>query len=429
MFKNTIFRRMTALVLTLALAAAAALPGLAVYPMPIQTASETEAVYLFNADTGKTILNQNADQQQYVASLTKLMTALLLLESGKDLNGEVTVPTALTQEFRDIQNANGTTMGLRIGETVRRIDLLYGLLVASANDAASVIASDVSGGDLTAFVAQMNARAKELGCTDTTFSCVHGLYDYGNVSTAEDLAKIAAACYANETYMQAANTLTYTLPATNLHQNERTIKATNLMLDPEYAYHRDYVRGMKTGFTTLAGRCFVTFAQQDGHTYGLVVLGSDMNNIYRECAEILDWAFSSFSDRQLVDTETVLTTIPLTKCRTEEAVELYAAGGLSGYGHADDEVTFEFSVPESTSATVKEGAVLGTATVYLDGYEMGTVDLVTHKEYVSDFRTDAKTTLLLMAALIGILIVLGFLTMVAGGGSLNLRRRSRSRRR
>lgn len=429
MFKNTIFRRMTALVLTLALAAAAALPGLAVYPMPIQTASETEAVYLFNADTGKTILNQNADQQQYVASLTKLMTALLLLESGKDLNGEVTVPTALTQEFRDIQNANGTTMGLRIGETVRRIDLLYGLLVASANDAASVIASDVSGGDLTAFVAQMNARAKELGCTDTTFSCVHGLYDYGNVSTAEDLAKIAAACYANETYMQAANTLTYTLPATNLHQNERTIKSTNLMLDPEYAYHRDYVRGMKTGFTTLAGRCFVTFAQQDGHTYGLVVLGSDMNNIYRECAEILDWAFSSFSDRQLVDTETVLTTIPLTKCRTEEAVELYAASGLSGYGHADDEVTFEFSVPESTSATVKEGAVLGTATVYLDGYEMGTVDLVTHKEYVSDFRSDAKTTLLLMAALIGILIVLGFLTMVAGGGSLNLRRRSWSRRR
>ena len=429
MLHNTFCRRLAALVLTLAVAVSAVLPVFAVYPMPIQTATETEAVYLFNADTGKTLLTQNADQPRYVASLTKMMTALLLLESGKDLNGEVTVPTDLTQEFKDIQNANGTTMGLRIGETVRRIDLLNALLITSANDAASVIASDVSGGDLTAFVAQMNARAKELGCMDTTFSCVHGLYDYGNVSTAEDLAKIAAACYANETYMQAANTLTYTLPATNLHQNERTIKATNLMLDPEYAYHRDYVRGMKTGFTTLAGRCFVTFAQQDGHTYGLVVLGSDMNNIYRECAEILDWAFSSFSDRQLVDTETVLTTIPLTKCRTEEAVELYAASGLSSYGHADDEVTFEFSVPESTSATVKEGAVLGTATVYLDGYEMGTVDLVTHKEYVSDFRTDAKTTLLLMAALIGILIVLGFLTMVAGGGSLNLRRRSRSRRR
>ena len=429
MNRPTFLRRSTALLLTLVLMVCAALPGSAAYQMPIQTASDTESVYLFNLDTGKPILRQNSDQQRYIASLTKMMTALLFLESGKDMNAEITIPTSLTQEFKDIQNANGSTMKLRICETVRSIDLLYGLLVASANDAASVIASDVSGGDLTAFVAQMNARAKELGCTDTAFSCVHGLYDYGNVSTAEDLAKIAAACYANETYMQAANTLTYTLPATNLHQNERTIKSTNLMLDPEYAYHRDYVRGMKTGFTTLAGRCFVTFAQRDGHTYGLVVLGSDMNNIYRECAEILDWAFSSFSDRQLVDTETVLTTVPLTKCRTEKAVELYAASGLSGYGHADDEVTFEFSVPESTSATVKEGAVLGTATVYLDGYEMGTVDLVTHKEYVSDFRSDTKTTLLLMAALIGILIVLGFLTMVAGGGSLNLRRRSRSRKR
>ena len=429
MQNSTLFRRAAALLLTAALALTLVLPGLAAYEMPIQTVNEGESVYLFNADIDKPILEQNADQQRYIASLTKMMTALLFLESGKDMNAEITIPASLTQEFKDIQNANGSTMNLRIGETVRRIDLLYGLLVASANDAASVIASDVSGGDLTAFVAKMNARAKELGCMDTTFTCVHGLYDYGNVSTAEDLAKIAAACYANETYMQAANTLTYTLPATNLHQNERTIKSTNLMLDPEYAYHRDYVRGMKTGFTTLAGRCFVTFAEQDGHTYGLVVLGSDMNNIYRECAEILDWAFSSFADRQLVDTETVLTTVPLTKCRTEEAVELYAASDLSGYGHADDEVTFEFSVPESTSATVKEGAVLGTATVYLDGYEMGTVDLVTHKEYVSDFRTDTKTTLLLMAALIGILIVLGFLTMVAGGGSLNLRRRSRSRRR
>ena len=293
MNRPTFLRRSTALLLTLVLMVCAALPGFAAYQMPIQTASDTESVYLFNLDTGKPILRQNSDQQRYIASLTKMMTALLFLESGKDMNAEITIPTSLTQEFKDIQNANGSTMNLRIGETVRRIDLLYGLLVASANDAASVIASDVSGGDLTAFVARMNARAKELGCEDTTFTCVHGLYDYGNVSTAEDLAKIAAACYADETYMQTANTLTYTLPATNLHQNERSIKSTNLMLDPEYAYHRDYVRGMKTGFTTLAGRCFVTFAQQDGHTYGLVILGSNSQNIFREAAELFDWAFTS----------------------------------------------------------------------------------------------------------------------------------------
>ena len=429
MQKNTFFRRAAALLLTAVLAVSAALPGLAVYEMPIQTANEGESVYLFNADIDKPILEQNIDQQRYIASLTKMMTALLFLESGKDLNAEITIPTSLTQEFKDIQNANGSTMNLRIGETVRRIDLLYGLLVASANDAASVIASDVADGSLPNFVAMMNQKAQELGCTSTSFTCVHGLYDYGNVSSAHDLALIASACAANETYMKAANTLSYTLPATNLHQNERTITSTNLMLNPEYPYYRDYIRGMKTGFTTLAGRCYVTFAQKGGHTYGLVILGSDLDNIYKEASELLDWAFASFADRQLVDTETPLTTVPLTKCRSEEAVELYAAEPLSGYGHADDKVTYSFELPESVSATVKSDAVLGEATVYLDGYEVGKVNLVTHQEYVSDFRTDLKSTLLLMAALVLILAILSFVTMVASGGSLNLNRKHRTRRR
>ena len=420
-------RRFLALVLTAAFMTTAALSGFAVYAMPIQAAYPQESIYLFDADTGEALVEQNPDLPRCVASLTKMMTALLVLESGTDLSASITIPASLTPELQSIRANRGHTIGLQAGETVRRIDMMYAMLLPSANDAASVLAVDTSG-SLAAFAAQMNVRASQLGCTATHFTCPHGLYDGGNYSTARDMARIALACYAAPTYRQIADTVSYELPATNLHP-ARTVTTTNKLLQPGSGYYRSYAHGMKTGFTTQAGRCFVTFAQQDGHTYGLVVLGSDMDNIYRECAEILDWAFSSFSDRQLVDTETVLTTIPLTKCRTEEAVELYAASGLSGYGHADDEVTFEFSVPESTSATVKEGAVLGTATVYLDGYEMGTVDLVTHKEYVSDFRTDAKTTLLLMAALIGILIVLGFLTMVAGGGSLNLRRRSRSRRR
>ena len=232
MQNSTLFRRAAALLLTAALALTLVLPGLAAYEMPIQTVNEGESVYLFNADIDKPILEQNADQQRYIASLTKMMTALLFLESGKDMNAEITIPASLTQEFKDIQNANGSTINLRIG-------------------------------------------------------------DYGNVSSAHDLALIAKACAENETYMQVANTLSYTLPATNLHQNERTITSTNLMLNPEYPYYRDYIRGMKTGFTTLAGRCYVTFAQKDGHTYGLVILGSNSQNIFREAAELFDWAFTS----------------------------------------------------------------------------------------------------------------------------------------
>ena len=429
-FLRPALRRAAALAAAAVLTLCLALPGFAAYPMPIQTTYQDESVYLFDLDTGKAILEQNVDQPRYIASLTKMMTALLYLESGLDLQQEITIPTSLTQEFPDIQTANGSTIGLRTGETVRRIDLLYGLLVASANDAASAIAADMSGGDLTAFVARMNQRARELGCTDTNFTCVHGLYDYGNVSTARDLAKIAAACYAEQTYMTAAQTTAYTLPATNLHANERQIQTTNLMLNPEYPYYRDYIRGMKTGFTTLAGRCFVTFAQQDGHTYGLVVLGSDLDNIYRECAEMLDWTFASFHDRQLVDTETQLAAVPLTQCRAQPEVQLYAANTVTGYGHPDDAVTFTFDLPESVRATVAAGQVVGAATVWLDGYQVGTVDLVTHQEYISDFRTDGIAALKLLPVLLLILLALSVGTVLIGGGPGLFRRRgSRKRRR
>ena len=296
MQNSTLFRRAAALLLTAALALTLVLPGLAAYEMPIQTVNEGESVYLFNADIDKPILEQNADQQRYIASLTKMMTALLFLESGKDMNAEITIPASLTQEFKDIQNANGSTINLRIGETVRRIDLLYALLVCSANDAASVIAWDVAG-SIPAFVQQMNARAEQLGCTSTRFSCPHGLYDDGNVSTAQDMGKIAIACAQYEIYRQIADTLQYEIPATNLHA-ARSIRSTNKMLDPENSCYRAYIHGMKTGFTTKAGRCYVTAAQQGDTIYGLVILGSDRKNIYAEAAAILDWAFAGCPQQQ-----------------------------------------------------------------------------------------------------------------------------------
>ena len=285
-------RRVLALVLTAAVAVAAALPGFAVYAMPIQTAYPQESIYLFDADTGEALVEQNPDMVRHVASLTKMMTALLVIENGADLNASITIPDSLTPEFQSIKANRGHTIGLQAGESVRRIDLLYAMLLPSANDAASVLASDAAGGDLAAFAARMNARASQLGCTTTHFSCPHGLYDANNYSTARDLAKIALACYANPTYRQVADTVLYQLPATNVHET-RTITTTNKLLLPGSAAYRSYAHGMKTGFTTKAGRCFVTFAQKDGHTYGLVILGSDSQNIFREAAELLDWAFTS----------------------------------------------------------------------------------------------------------------------------------------
>ena len=166
-------------------------------------------------------------------------------------------------------------------------------------------------------------------------TCAHGLFDYGNVSTAQDLAKIAAACAANQTFAQVAGTASYVLPATNLRKAEHTISSSNSLMNSESANYREYVRWVKGGFTTLAGRCIVAFAEKDGHTYGLVILGCDTpDHLFAECDDLFDWAFASFADRPLVDTQTEIATVALTKCRTEPAVELYAAAPVSGYGHA-----------------------------------------------------------------------------------------------
>ena len=231
-------RQLAALALTAVFLTTAALSGFAVYAMPIQAAYPQESIYLFDADTGETLVEQNPDLPRCVASLTKMMTALLVLESGTDLNASITIPDSLTPELQSIRANRGHTIGLQAGETVRRIDMMYAMLLPSANDAASVLANDTSG-SLAAFAAQMNVRASQLGCTATHFTCPHGLYDGGNYSTARDMAKIALACYANPTYRQIADTASYRLPATELHP-ARTITTTNKLLQPASGYYRSY---------------------------------------------------------------------------------------------------------------------------------------------------------------------------------------------
>ena len=409
--------------LTLALAAGLAWP---VYAESSTVPPEVTAhAYLvMDAQTGQVLVQKGGAERNYPASITKIMTLALAMEKcGGDMTQQVTVSPDAVYSLE----AGSSHVALQPGEVVSLNDLFHATILASANDAASVIAWDV-GGSVLDFVRQMNARAQELGCKGTNFTCAHGLFDYGNVSTAQDLAKIAAACAENETFTQIAGTKSYVIPATNLQRAERTISSSNGLMTEGSDCYREYVQWVKGGFTTLAGRCAVVFAQKGGHTYGLVILNCDtLDHLLAECAELFDWAFESFSDRPLVDTQTVLTTIDLTKCRAEPMADLYAAAPVSGYGHADDKVSYSFDLPESIPATVKNGQVVGTATVYLDGYEVGTVELVTHQEYVSDFRTDTKATILLLCALLVILFLLTVLTLAAGGGSLDLRRRKRRR--
>ncbi len=378
------------------LAAGLALPAAAVWQPP-EGAVNAEAVYLYELTTDTLVYEKNAHEERAAASLTKMMTGLLLAESGVDLSESFTIPRELEAEFDRIQAENGSDADLKIGETVTLESLFYACMLPSGNDAASVIAYYLGNGDMDAFFARMNRRAAELGCENTNFTCAHGLYglEYGNHSTAYDMFLIARACRENELFMSVVTQNGYWMPLTNLHPEPKTpdapagaayyVRTTNVMQLPDQELYRAYIQGIKTGFTDEAGRCFVSSAQQDGLVWVLVVMGAPkalaedgFNWSFHTTADLYDWALEEFFAVELPSRETPVAQLPLAWCGETETAGVYAAAGLPALQAAGSRVeVIPGELPARLEAPVPAGQKLGTAQVLVDGELIGIVDLVT----------------------------------------------------
>ena len=389
-------KRFLALALTLAVSLTMAFSAAAGWEPP-QGAVNAEAVVLYNVDTDTVVYEKNAHEERAAASLTKMMTGLLLAESGEDLSQTFTIPEGLAAEFDRIQAENGSDADLKIGETVTLESLLYACLLPSGNDAASAIAYYLGNGDMQAFFDKMNARAAELGCENTNFTCAHGLYglEYGNHSTAWDMFLIARAFRENDLLMEVVTQTGYWMPLTNLHTEAKSADApagtayyvgtTNVMQLPDQALYRPYIRGIKTGFTDEAGRCFASSAESGGMTWLMVVMGAPIqlaedgfNYAFHTTADLYDWALVNFWPVELPNTETPVASVPVKWCAESETVSLYAASTLTTLQCADSavEVVAE-ELPQTLEAPVEAGQTAGRAAVYVDGERVGTVELVT----------------------------------------------------
>lgn len=388
-------RRILSFALALAAALCFALPAAAGWEPPAG-AVNAEAVYLYNLDTDTVVYEKNAHEVRAAASLTKMMTALLLAESGADLAQRYTIPESLAAEFDRIQAENGSDADLKIGETVTLESLLYACLLPSGNDAASAIACYLGGGDLQAFFDRMNQRAAELGCENTNFVCAHGLYglEYGNHTTAYDMFLIARAFRENETLMEVACQTGYWMPLTNLHTVPESadapagaayyITTTNVMQRPDQELYRSYIRGIKTGFTNEAGRCFASSAESGGMTWLLVVMGAPVelapdgfNYAFHTTANLYDWALANFWPVQLPNTETPVVNVPVAWCAGAETVGLYTADTLTALQTSVSRVeVVPEGLPDRLEAPVKAGQTVGAAAVYVDGERVGAVELV-----------------------------------------------------
>lgn len=398
--------RLISALMLLILAVGFALPTAAQWQPPQGTADMARAVYLYQLDTETLVYAKNEGERRSPASLTKLMTALLLAESGKPLDTPFTIPEGLQPEFDAIRADYGTTAGLVCGETVTLEDLLYACLLPSGNDAASAIAWYLSDGDEAAFLDRMNRRAAELGCTDTHFSCPHGLdgMEQGNYSTAQDMFRIARACRDNETLMAVMCSTEYWMPLTEQHTQAQAgapegksylLHSTVVMQDPASPLYRDYIRGMKTGFTDEAGRCFVSSAQQGGADWLLVVMGAQdglapdgVNYAFHTTADLYDWALAALAPTAAVNTETPVTSLPLRWCSDSDTVGLYAKDPLVVLAETGGQSTLETRIEttvDALDAPVQAGQVLGRLTVWVNGEAVGSTELVTLGDYSRSF--------------------------------------------
>ena len=236
-------------------------------------ATGASSVIVINAHSGEVLYEKNPDQMRPPASTEKLLTALIVAESGY-LDREVTVETIDTM-------AEPVKLNIKPGETYQRIDLLRALLVKSPNDVARCLARD-NAGSIAAFADRMNQRARELGATSSHFVNPNGLPVSGQYSTARDLSIIARAAYANPTIRSIVCLPQLEFRYANGHTRE--LENTNKVLK-----RLPYCNGMKTGYTEAAGHCLIASGSRPGRDVIVVVLGDSKAGVWRDASALLSW--------------------------------------------------------------------------------------------------------------------------------------------
>jgi D-alanyl-D-alanine carboxypeptidase (penicillin-binding protein 5/6) len=242
--------------------------------------------FVFDGDTGMIYYNRDADAERPMASTTKVMTALLAIES-RELDRFVTI----RPDAEALAVPGSSRMGVSAGEKIRLLDLLYGLLLPSGNDAAVAIADEVAGSE-AAFVDLMNARARELGLTHTHYTNPHGLNDDPNhYTSARDLATLAAAALKLPDFVRAASTLHYSIPITQTHKAYELQTGNDLLAGSRSPYPG--ALGGKPGYTVAAGYTMAFSARRHGHLIVGAVLGEPSWQVRTDdMRALLDWGFA-----------------------------------------------------------------------------------------------------------------------------------------
>ena len=346
-----------------------------------------EAMLLVDANTGRMVYGKNEHEQMYPASLTKIMTALLVLEAVD--SGQLSLDQQITATESAMEGlaADGSTAGIQAGEILTVEQLLQCMLIVSANEACNILAEQVSG-SVDAFVDAMNAKAEALGCEGTHFVNATGLHDSQHYTTAWDLYLITKEAMKHEDFMRICDTARATIPATNLSE-ERNLYTTNYLIDTwrSLGYIYSNAHGIKTGSTDEAGHCLVSSATEGSLSFISVALGGPRETLadgeirtysFFDTREMFKWAFQNFSYQTVLEETELVKEVSVALSKVDH-VSVHPAADVElllpkGTDPASLERTLDLESP--VDAPVTEGQALGTLSLSLDGEVLTTVDLL-----------------------------------------------------
>lgn len=421
-----------------------------------QLVETSTAVMVYERSSGILVYSYNPDEVIYPASMVKMMTALVALENG-NLSDVVTV----TRSALDSVAIGSVSAGLVKDEELTLEDLLYCMMVASANDAAAVIAEHIAGSQY-AFIELMNEKAAELGCTNTHFSNVHGLHDEQTYTTVRDICRIIDAGLDDPVFKAMFEAETYTVEATNKSDARSIVTTNNMMSKLETSkYYDERVTGGKTGATNQAGRCLAVTAQINDMELIAIVMGAKATyevaglvlsrfGSFEEMGELLDYVEDTFEYRQIF--------------QQNQVISQHAVSGGSNYVATTPVQTLYCVLPKeadvsqltwsygselnSLSAPIAKEQVLSTLQVWYGGICIAETDLVAMNGvdvYVpfsepdgNDDEVQEEEHGAIIAVILGVLLGIAVLIVVAmtvvgmiqkAAVKARVRRRRRNRRR
>lgn len=344
------------------------------------------SIAVCNTESGFMIYEKNHDQKIPPASTVKVMTAIIAYENISDKSEKITITKSVVNE------STGLKLGLKAGDSYTAEDLIRAVLICGSNDAANQLAEYVSAGNKTAFIQMMNQKASDIGCTSTRFTNVTGLHDPNMYTTASDLLKIASYAYNLGEIAEWSSSSSYSFKPLEDPDNYKLRYNRNDFISRSTTskYYYKGATGLNSGYTPEAGNCLITSASKNGMTYICVIMntpsveGDDTNYAYLDAKSILNFCFDSFEIKNVVDTKSVVSEVPLKLSANKDYVSLFPADSVYHILPTkleENDLSYEKIIySEEYSAPVKEGTEFGELIIkYKNDYIIGKTKLISHE--------------------------------------------------